>query len=182
MGKRLTGVKHPGPRYLAVAASAAGLLAASITACASPAAHMQPAARASASRTANTGSFAGYQWTVVSIGHAGKTTPIAAKYQVYMQFTPDGHFGANDPVNFHSGRYTVTPGGFMTSEGIVTAVGWSGKDPVEALAINAISAFDNGARALTVIHGATLTITVNGYTLMAQRDGVLANWPAPTKT
>jgi heat shock protein HslJ len=175
-------VKHPGPRYLAVAASAAGLLAASITACASPAAHLQPAARASASRPASTGGFAGYQWTVVSIGHAGKTTPIPAKYRVYMQFTPDGQFGANDPVNFHSGKYTVTPGGFTTSGLAMTAAGWAGSDPVEALAINAISAFDNNARALTAIHGAALTITVNGYTLIAHRDGVQANWPAATKT
>jgi META domain len=172
----------PGRRYLTFAASAAGLLAASITACGSPAAHVPPAARASASRPAISGGFAGYKWTVVSIGHAGRTTPILAKYRVYMQFTPNGQFGANEPVNFHSGRYTVTPGGFTTGELASTAAGWTGSDPVVVLAIDAISAFDNGARALTVIHGATLTITVNGYTLIAQRDGLQANWPAPGKT
>ena len=171
----------PALRHLAFAASAAALLAA-VTACGSPAAHLPPAAPASAGRPATTAGFAGYKWTVVTIGHDGRTTSLPAKYRVYLQFTPNGQFGANEPVNFHSGRYTVTPGGFTTSELASTLAGWSGSDPVVPLAVNAISAFDNRAHALTLVRGSTLTITVNGYTLIAQRDGVQANWPAPKNT
>ena len=115
--------------------------------------------------------FAGYKWRVLAIGHHGKTTPIPAKDRVYLQFGRDGRFGANEPVNFHSGTYTATPGGFATGELASTAVGWSGSDPVVKLSIDAISAFDNGARALTRIRGEILTVTVNGYTLITQRDG-----------
>ena len=45
----------------------------------------------------------------------GKTTRVPGKYSVLLQFTPDGQFGANEPVNYHSGGYRVTPGGSTTS-------------------------------------------------------------------
>jgi hypothetical protein len=118
----------------------------------------------------------------VTIGHDGQTTPIPARYRVYLQFTPNGQFGANEPVNFHSGRYELTPGGFTTSELASTLAGWTGSDPIELLAINAISTFDSGARAMTQASGSTLTITVNGYTLITQRDGARGNWPTPQHT
>lgn len=141
--------------------------------------HGPAAATGPASPPAARAGFAGYKWTVVTIGHDGKTTPIPASYRVYLQFTPNGQFGANEPVNFHSGRYEATPGGFTISELTSTAAGWSGSDPVVLLSINAISAFDGRTRALTRISGDTLTINVNGYTLTAQRDGTQANWTVP---
>lgn len=45
------------------------------------------------------GGFAGYKWQVAAIGHAGKETPIPARYNVYLAFMPNGEYGANDPVN-----------------------------------------------------------------------------------
>ena len=119
--------------------------------------------------------FAGYKWTVASISHAGTTTPVAAKYGIYLQFTPDGRFGAHDAVNYHSGSYQVTQGGFTTSVLATTAIGYIGHDPVVLLSVPAISAFDDAARAMASVSGNTLTVTVGGYTLIAQRDGEAVN-------
>jgi len=119
--------------------------------------------------------FAGYMWTVVSISHDGTTTPVSGKYSVYLQFTPDGHFGAHDAVNFHGGTYQATQGGFTTSTLYTTAIGYIGHDPVVPLSVSAMSAFDNGARATASVSGDTLTVTVGGYTLTTQRDGKQAN-------
>ena len=49
--------------------------------------------------------FAGYKWSVVAIGHDSKETPVPARYNVYLQFAPNGQYGANDPVNYHFGTY-----------------------------------------------------------------------------
>lgn len=172
-------------RWLPPLASAAGVVMIVLATVFTGHLHSNPATRgttADGTGPAATAGFAGYKWTVVTIGHDGKTTPVPARYPVYLQFTPDGHFGANDPVNFHSGRYTVSPGGFTTSELVSTLAGYAGSDPVVLLAEGAISAFDPGKRALTRIDGDTLSITINGYTLIAQRDGPQANWPVPKQT
>lgn len=50
------------------------------------------------------------------------------------------------------------------------------------LPVGAISTLDGGAHALTTLTGDTLTITVDGYTLIAHRDGSQANWPIPRDT
>jgi hypothetical protein len=42
--------------------------------------------------------FAGYKWSVVAISHDGRQTSIPAHYNVYLQFAPNGQYGANDPV------------------------------------------------------------------------------------
>ncbi|OKI44022.1 META domain-containing protein [Micromonospora sp. CB01531] len=141
------------------------LLAAVLVACSSP-----------AGQPASTAGFAGYKWAVVSISHGGKTTPVPGEYSVYLQFTPDGHFGANEPVNYHSGNYQVTRGGFTTSDLGQTLVGYAGRDPVVLLSVSAISAFDNEVRALANVNGSTLTVTVGSYTLTAQRGGRQANF------
>jgi heat shock protein HslJ len=114
----------------------------------------------------------------VSISHDGATTPVpaATKYAIYLQFTPDGHFGANDPVNYHSGSYQVTRGGFTTGSLMNTAMGYIGHDPVILLSMSAISAFDGAVHVKADVSGNTLTVTVGGYTLMAQRDGRQANF------
>ena len=153
------------PRRAALAGVTGVLLAAVPAACSSPAG--QPAAAAG---------FAGYKWAVVSISHDGKTTPVPGKYRVYLQFAPDGHFGANDTVNYHSGRYRVTQGGFTTSGLSQTLVGYAGRDPVVLLSVSAISAFGSHVRALAGVSGSTLTVTVGSYTLTAQQDGRQANF------
>lgn len=124
-----------------------------------------------AGRPATTPGFVGYRWAVGSIGHDGKTTPVPRAYRVFVQFGPDGQFGAHDPVNYHGGNYRVTPGGFTTSGHYVTLVGYAGDDPVILLAQSAISAFDNEVPALAKVSGSTLTVMVGGYVLTAQRDG-----------
>lgn len=167
---------------MVLAGAAIGLLAGAIAACGSAGTQAPSADPVSQNRPATPTGFAGYKWRVVTIGYAGKNTSIPANKQVYLEFTPDGQFLANEPVNTHSGTYKVTSGGFTTSELISSAVGWAGGDPVVQVSIDAISAFDNGARALTRISGNTLTVTVSGYTLVTQRDGAQANWPAPQHT
>ena len=170
-------------RFLAFAGAGAALLAGAVTACGS--ASVPPSAQPSVtitSQAAKANGFAGYKWIVASIGHDGKNTPIPAKLLVYLEFTPNGEFGANEPVNFHSGTYQATSGGFTTSQLSSTLVGYAGHDPVVLLSVSAISTFDEGAHALTTLTGDTLTITVNGYTLIARRAGSQANWPAPSDT
>ena len=120
------------PRRAALADVTGVLLAAVLAACSAPAGQPTTAAR-----------FVGYKWAVESISHDGKTTPVPGKYPVYLQFTPDGHFGANEPVNYHSGSYRVTPGGFTTSGLGQTLAGYAGHDPVVLLSVSAISAFGN---------------------------------------
>ena len=129
-----------------------------------------------AAREATAAQFAGYKWAVVSISHDGKTTPVPGKYSVYLQFTPDGHFGANEPVNYHSGSYRVTPDGFTTSGLVSTAAGYTGRDPVVLLSVSAISTFSDDVRAQTTVSGSTLTVTVGSYTLLTHRDGSQANF------
>src|SRR5579875_1896511 len=126
--------------------------------------------------------FAGYEWSVVAIGHDGKRTPIPARYSVYLQFAPDGRFGANDPVNYHFGSYRRTGDGFTIGDIASSLVGYAGADPVTLLAIGAISAFGKGAHATATVAGDRLTVTAGGYTLTCRRDGAQADFPPPTPT
>jgi len=123
--------------------------------------------------------FTGYKWAVETISHDGTAAPVPAGYSVYLEFTPDGHFAAKEPVNFHSGRYTLAPGGFTTSGLGMTMKGYAGSDPIVLLAQKAIGAFHSHSRAHATVRGDTLTVTMNGYTLIAQRAGAQANWPPP---
>jgi heat shock protein HslJ len=126
--------------------------------------------------------FAGYKWQVVTIDHAGKETPIPPRYAVYLQFTPDGQFGANEPVNYHSGAYHQSGDGFMTSGVGSTLVGYAGHDPVVLLSVGAISAFDNGIHAKVQLTGDRLAVTVGGYLLTCQRGGKQADFPPAQPT
>jgi hypothetical protein len=137
-----------------------------------------PSNSAPAARTG----FAGYKWTVTAIDHAGKETSVPERYGVGLLFTPNGGFGASDSVNYHSGTYRQAGDGFATSSLYTTAIGYPGKDPVVLLAVGAISAFDNGVHATAALNGDQLTVTVGGYTLIAQRDGKQANSPTVTPT
>lgn len=141
------------------------LLAAILAACSAP-----------AGRAATAAGFVGYKWAVVSISHDGKTTPVPGKYSVFLQFTPDGHFGANEPVNYHSGGYRVTPDGFTTSGLSSTLAGYAGHDPVVLLAVSAIAAFNTVAPALASVNGDALTVTAGSYTLVAEKDGRQADF------
>ncbi|HEX4432622.1 MAG TPA: hypothetical protein VHZ96_25350 [Frankiaceae bacterium] len=117
------------------------------------------------------GAFAGYKWQVVTITHAGKQTPIPARYDVYLSFARSGQFGANEPVNYHGGTYRTTGDGFTTGPMSSTAAGYGGHDPVTLLAVSAISAFNPGVDAATTMNGNRLAVTVGGYQLGCQRDG-----------
>ena len=129
------------------------------------------------------GRFAGYKWSVVAIRRDGRETPVPARYNVYLQFAPNGQYGANDPVNYHLGTYRATGDGFATGHVATTLAGYAGEDPVTLLAMAAISSLDadTGATVLN-LGAATIAIAVNGYTLTCQRAGKQANFPpaAPT--
>jgi hypothetical protein len=129
-----------------------------------------------AGQATTTAEFTGYKWAVVSISHDGRTTPVPGSYRVYLQFTPDGHFGANEPVNYHSGSYRVTPDGFTTGGLVSTAAGYAGRDPVVLLSVSAISAFGDDVRAQTSVSGGALTVVVGGYTLLTRVDGRQSNF------
>ena len=126
--------------------------------------------------------FAGYKWQVVAIDRGGKETPIPARYPVYLQFAPDGQFGANEPVNYHFGNYRITPDGFTISNIGTTLAGYAGHDPVVMLAEGAITAFNSQVHATAGVTGNQLTVSVGGYTLTCQRDGTQADFPSPTPT
>ena len=116
--------------------------------------------------------FAGYTWTVTGITHGGKRTPIPARYEVALVFTPDGQFGASDPVNYHSGTYRQADDGFTTSGLAVSAVGYARRDRVALLATGAMSAFDNGVHAAASVSGDRMMISVGGYLIDCRRDSV----------
>lgn len=126
--------------------------------------------------------FAGYKWSVVAIGHGGRETAIPAHYDVYLQFAPNGQYGANDPVNYHFGAYRRTGDGFTTSGVAETAVGYAGNDPIIVLAAGAITRLDNVGDASVRLTGSHLDVTAGGYTLTCERAGVQANFPAPGRT
>lgn len=154
-------------RMLAVA-----LMALAVAACGSAAAGGSSPAR-----------FAGYRWSVVSIRHNGRETPVPARYNVYLQFAPNGQYGANDPVNYHLGTYRPTGDGFATGHVATTLAGYSGEDPVTLLAMAAISSLDADTSATVLNLGAaTIAIAVNGYTLTCQRAGEQANFPPAART
>jgi hypothetical protein len=115
--------------------------------------------------------FAGYKWQVVAIRHAGQKTPIPARYNVYLVFAQDGEFGANDPLNYHGGTYSLSGDGFTTDSNYSSLVGYLGDDPVTLLAVNAISAFIRGVHATATVTGDRLTVSVGSYLLICQRNG-----------
>lgn len=126
--------------------------------------------------------FIGYKWTVVAITYQGKTTVVPAgnaRTGTYLLFTPDGHFGANEPVNFHGGTYTLTPDGFTTHGMYQTLVGFAGPPSAE---VAAISAFHDGTHASAKVSGDTLTVSISGYRMTARRAGGQANFPPPAQT
>jgi hypothetical protein len=128
----------------------------------------------SASAATGQAPFVGYKWLVTSITSHGKQTPIPSAHQinqVYVLFTANGKFGANDPVNFHSATYRPVGDGFTTGEVATTAVGYPGDNPVTLLAIDAISAFNGGVHADATVTGNRLVISVGGFLLNCQRDG-----------
>jgi hypothetical protein len=126
--------------------------------------------------------FPGYKWQVVEIDHAGKETPIPARYADYLMFAPNGQFAATEPVNSHGGLYHQTGDSFTTSDMSQTDAGYTSNDPVALLAIVAISAFQDGVHAKVRLTGDRLAVTVGGYLLICQRDGRQADFPGPRPT
>lgn len=164
-----------------VSLAAAGCGTASTTSTSVGGGPPKSAPAAMSSPTAQAG-FAGYKWSVVAIDHDGKKTPVPARYSVYLQFTPNGQFGANEPINYHFGTYRQVGDGFTTGDVGTTLVGYAGNDPIVLLSVNAISAFGKGVHAATQVTGDRLTVTVAGYTLSCQRDGAQANFPPAQPT
>jgi hypothetical protein len=140
------------------------------------------AACGSASPAGPSPGFTGYDWQVVTISGDGTARSIPARLQVVLQFSPDGHFTANDSVNFHSGAYRVTAAGFSVSGMGTTLVGYAGHDSTVLLAIKAIGSFNDGVHATAKLTGDRLVVGVALYTLTCQRHGRHSAPPAPAGT
>lgn len=123
--------------------------------------------------------FAGHEWQVGAIGHAGKVTPIPARYAVSLQFTLNGVFISYDSVNSQSGLYQPTSDGFTVSHLITTLADYGGHNPVVILAISAISAVDKGVDVKVRRTGDRLSVTAGGYLLTCQLEGRQAYLPRP---
>jgi hypothetical protein len=163
----------------AASAATVALIALAAAGCAaagggSAASAQQPVANeASASATAPA-RFVGYKWLVTSIISHGKQTPIPSAHQenqVYVVFTPNGQFGANDPINFHQATYRLVGDGFTTNDVVVGAVGSAGGNAAFLLTLDAIAAFGDGVHAKATVTGNRLVISVGGFLLNCQRDG-----------
>jgi heat shock protein HslJ len=126
----------------------------------------------SANPEATHSGFAGYTWTVTAITHDGQRTPIPARHEVALVFTPNGQFGASDPVNCYSGTYRQVGDGFTVGDLAASAVGHVAGDPVALLAIGAMSAFGDRVHAVASVRGDRMTISVGGYSIDCERDGV----------
>jgi hypothetical protein len=149
--------------------------------------------------------FVGYKWLVTSIISHGKQTPVPNQdliNKVYVLFTPNGQFVADDPINIHEGHYRLVGDGFTTIGPIISsAAGYGGGTPATLVVINAISAFNNGVHATATVTGNRLVISVAGFLLNCERDGTsgrsllltspdaagltplaeAANWASPAK-
>jgi hypothetical protein len=129
------------------------------------------AACSSASPAGPSPGFAGYDWQVVIISHDGMARSVPPRLKVVLQFSPDGRFGANDGVNFHSGTYRRTGDGFTVSGMATTLIGYAGHDPAVLLAINAIGSFEDGVHATVNLTADRLVVGVGSYILTCQRHG-----------
>jgi heat shock protein HslJ len=126
--------------------------------------------------------FTGYDWQVVAIDHAGKVTPIPARLEVALQFSPGGQFVAFDGISGHTGTYRATSDGFTTGVLAVTGNGYAGHDPAILLARPAIDSFDGAARATVRLTGDRLVVYVGSYTLTCRRSSPQADTSAPVRT
>jgi heat shock protein HslJ len=126
--------------------------------------------------------FTGHDWLVVAIGHAGKVTPIPARLEVALQFSPGGQFVAFDGISGHTGTYRATRDGFTTGVLAVTGNGYAGHDPAILLARPAIDSFDGDARATVRLTGDRLAVYVGSYTLTCRRASPQGATPAPAAT
>ena len=154
----------------ATAVSACSGAASSAPPKSAPPASVVSAAAPSAFAALHTG-FVGWQWAVTAIANGGAAVPVPAGDGVYLEFTRDGLFIANEPVNTHSGAYHVTSEGFSTGEMATTAVGGGAADKAGQLAILAFDSFSQhpGTRATVDVTGKQMTVTENGFTLTCTR-------------
>jgi hypothetical protein len=158
----------------AAIAAAVVLIALAAAGCAASAESGRPPAGEPVPSATTQARIVGFKWLVTSITSHRKQTPIASGdqvNQVYVLFTTNGHFGGDEPVNFHWGTYRLVGDGFTTSPLVVSAAGYAGANPVTVLAIDAISAFDKGVHAKATVTGNRLVISVGGFLLNCQRDG-----------
>jgi heat shock protein HslJ len=128
--------------------------------------------------------FTGYDWQVVAIGHDGEVTNIPARAHVLLQFTPDGHIGANDGTNFHSGTYRATGDSFTTGPLVMTAMLYGGNDQALLVAGRAMDSLESPSPVTYPVRlsGDQLVVDMSSYTLTCHRAGHQANYPAPAST
>ena len=160
--------------YKAAIAAAVVLIALVAAGCAASAKPGRPQAGEPIPSATTQAPIVGYKWLVTSITSHGKQTPIPNRdlaNKVYVLFTPNGQFAADDPINIYEGYYRLVGDGFTTNGLRGSAVGYAGNNPLMLLMINAISAFNNGVHATATVTGNRLVISVGGFLLDCERDG-----------
>jgi hypothetical protein len=138
------------------------------------------AACGSVTRGGEAAGFVGWDWQVVTVSYNGSATSIPTSQHVFLGFSPNGHFAADDGVNYQSGGvFRATRDGFTVSDMGATAAGYAGHDPAVLLAMRAIGSFDDeGVHATATLTGYRLVVEVGSYTLICQRSGQQAD-PSP---
>lgn len=137
--------------------------------------------------------YVGSRWSLSSVQTDGKVLLITASYRATIEFGSDNALGIFDSVNFLSGRYAVTPTGFVTSGIASTLALYSGDDLNRKMAISAIDtiaygSMANGHSVPSVAARAHLTdanslvINVAGLTLTFVRAGPAAAQQSPPPT
>jgi hypothetical protein len=116
--------------------------------------------------------FVGYKWLVTSIRSHRKQTPIPGSDQVDVVFAWNGQFGADGPINYTQGTYHLVVGGFTISGIMGTLNGYAGNNQAVIVAIRAIDAFNDGTHANATVTTNKLVISVGGFRLNCQRDGI----------
>ena len=133
-------------------------------------------------RSASPG-FTGYDWRVVAIGHDGKVTPVPARSEAVLQFSPGGQFSAGGGISFESGTYRATSDSFTLGTLAATTNGYAGHDPAILLGMSVVGLFDGGVRETVRLTGDQLVVHVGSYTLTCHRAGPQADrTPAPATT
>jgi hypothetical protein len=125
----------------------------------------------------SSGPLVGHVWTVISVGADARVPPSPADGGATIAFAPDGRLAINDGVNYLSGHYALTPGGFRVYDLTSTLAAYAGHDPA---VIGTIDALRTLTSATVTVTGPAAAIVLGRYHLgLARRE---TYDPAPAST
>ena len=120
----------------------------------------------------------GPRWDLVDVRSSSGAR--AAVRGVYVVFHHGGRVEANDSVNFYAGGYSINGSRLVLRDVAGTAAGYGGNDPSVLEVLAATGALLEGKPATGRVEGATLTITVAGFTLTFHRGADAGTGAAPS--